>query len=215
MIEFMTGLPGPLLHLALAALLIAESGLAIGVFLPAATTVLTVGALARFDVVPVVTIAATVALSSAVGSQVGYLRGRARQGPLWRATTRRLGSTRTSALLNGLERRAAMTLAVCQCLGVLRTVAPRLAAQAGVPRLRHAVITAAAAAVWACTLITLGWTAGDAYHRTELAVSMAGLPALCIAGILLIITVAVRNRLRTKRDRAGREEIDGDRAVNL
>ncbi|MCP2248793.1 membrane-associated protein [Lentzea aerocolonigenes] len=185
--------------LVLGVLLIAESGLAVGVFLPAATTVLGIGVLTRFDVVSEIAAICTAAACSALGSQLGYLHGTLRTGPVWRSVVRRAGHRRMEVLLAQLNRRAGWTLAACQCFGVLRTVAPRLAAKAGVSRARHAASTVPAAIVWACGLVLLGRTAGEAYQQIEMAVGLAGLPLVCVAGVCVLATWWIRAKTKRKK----------------
>lgn len=199
MTGFLDGLPAPLLLLALGVLLIAESGLAVGVFLPAATTVLGIGVLTRFDVVSEIAAICTAAVCSALGSQLGYLRGTLRTGPVWRSVVRRAGHRRMDVLLAQLNRRASYTLAVCQCFGVLRTVAPRLAAKAGVSRVRHAASTVPAALVWAGGLVLLGRTAGEAYQQIEMAVGLAGLPLICAAAVCIVATSWIRGKSKRRK----------------
>lgn len=199
MTDLLLGLSGPLLLLALAGWLVVESGLLVGVLMPAATVVLALGAASQAGVVPGWAVALTAGAASAAGSRIGYWRGHADgPHPLRRAVTDRVGPRRMSRLLSGLDRYALPTLAVCQCLGVARTVAPRLAAMAGVSWVRHAAVATPVAFAWAGTLVLLGRQAGAAFPAVQRWVGAAGLPVI-VAVVLVAGAVHLLRRRMARR----------------
>jgi membrane-associated protein len=192
MTDLLSGIPDSLVLAVMAVILLAESGLLVGVFLPGATLVLAVGFLVRHGVVDVGPAIVTGAVASALGCQVGYLRGRGPDRWLGRQVAARLGQDRVRRVLSSLDRRAELTIAVCQCFGVVRTLVPRLAGRAGVSRMRFAVFNVPMAFAWASALVLLGYLSGSAYEQVRALVGLAGLPV--VASVLIIAWIVRRLR---------------------
>ncbi len=191
---FLVGLPAPVVLGLIGLLLMAESGLLIGVVLPGASTVLTLGLFARLGVVPLfaAVVTAVLALSLITG------RGQSgRGGWVDRLVERRLGPDRQERLLSLLRRRARVAVAVGQCLGVVRTLVPRLAGRAGVPYPRFALCNVPAAVLWGGGLVVLGYLAGAAYQQVEDVVGLLGLPLLVVVAVAVLAWRLVRRRRRS------------------
>ena len=162
--------------------------------------VLALGAASQAGVVPGWAVALTAGTASAAGSRLGFWRGRAGgPHPLRTAVIDRVGPRRMARLLSGLERHAIPTLAVCQCLGVARTVAPRLAAMAGVSGLRHAAVATPMALLWAGTLVLLGRQAGATFPVVQRWVGAAGLPLIVVVILIIGAVHLLRRRLVRRR----------------
>ncbi|MGP4015374.1 DedA family protein [Saccharopolyspora sp. 5N708] len=193
MTDFLAGIPGPVALVAAVALLFAESGLLIGVFLPGSGTVLALGWLAGHGVVEVWVAAVGAFLATASGCQHGYFRGR-HDGLLRRHLVKRLGEQRFARLESALDGRAEVTVVVSQCFAVVRTLVPRLAGRCEMTHLRFTICNVPVAAAWATTLVLLGAWSGAAYERVQTVVGLAGLPLLTIAALIALAVWWIRRK---------------------
>ncbi|WP_018653907.1 DedA family protein [Actinomadura flavalba] len=193
LLDQLAALPLPWLLAALALLLAAESGLLAGLLLPGAATALTAGFVTHpaHGGRPLVAVCVTVVAATAAGAHWGYLRG-TRTGPLTAFVRRRLGLRHARALAY-TRSHPGRTIFTGHCTGGLRTLLPRLAAEAGVPYRRFALVNAAGAVTWGAGLVLAGRTAGTALDEYRTLVGFVGAP--------LVVAVAAcwfvyRRRLR-------------------
>ncbi|MGX5654959.1 DedA family protein [Geodermatophilus nigrescens] len=188
-----------------ALVLVAESGLLIGIALPAGSLVLGLGVLAGTGAVPLPLAALSVATATVLGAAVGHHTARRRSGgaPLaggvlgrrlpQRAT--RLVDRTTTPWREAIGRRPVRAAATAQFVVGARTLAPRLAASAGVPLATMLRGTAPAALIWSTALVATGALAGAALPLVRDVLAIAGIPlAVAVAGWLL-----VRSRARARR----------------
>ncbi|GAA2809054.1 DedA family protein [Saccharopolyspora taberi] len=189
MTDFLARLPGEFVLAVVAVWMLVESGLLVGVFLPGSTTVLALGFLAGRGVVDVPLAAVVIGAVSALGCQYGYLRGRSSS---W--VRARVGEERMRRLESSLDSRGGAAVAVSQCVGVVRTLVPRLAAGAGVSHLRFTLCNVPVAFAWSSALVFLGAWSGAAYQRVETVVGFLGLPLLIAVGVAVLIVRWLRRR---------------------
>ncbi len=180
-----------------ALVLVAESGLLIGVALPAGSLVLGLGVLAGTGAVPVPLAALSVAAATMLGAALGHRRARRRSGgqslagdvhvrrlPM-RAT--RLIDRTTTPWREAIGRRPVRAAATAQFIVGARTLAPRLAASAGVPLATMLRGTAPAALVWSSALVATGALAGASLPLVRDVLTVAGIPlALAVTAGLLV-----------------------------
>ncbi|MGI8308544.1 DedA family protein [Saccharopolyspora sp. ASAGF58] len=193
MTDLLAGIPGPLALAVAVALLFAESGLLIGVFLPGSATVLALGWLAGHGVVEVWVAAISAFGATASGCQHGYYRGR-RDGLLRRQLVKRFGEQRFARAESALDGRAKSTVAASQCFAVVRTLVPRIAGRTSMTHLRFTICNVPVAAAWATTLVLLGAWSGAAYEQVEAAAGLLGLPLLGIAALIVLAVWWLRRR---------------------
>ncbi|MFD2766588.1 DedA family protein [Micromonospora eburnea] len=183
--------PGQVL-LAAAAVLAAEVGLLIGLVLPAATTMLTVGLLARAGRLDLGVALSVTTLAAFAGDQVGYLEGRLLGSRLRRGRLGRwVGEGRWRRAETLVASRGGSAVLLGRWTAFVRTLVPRVAGAAGLPYRRFVLFDALAVAVWVPGTVLLGWAVG--------AVPTA-LPAA--AGVLVVAAVAVAvggHRFRVRR----------------
>ncbi|MFJ6198562.1 DedA family protein [Micromonospora sp. NPDC092111] len=182
--------PGYVLLIA-AAVLAAEVGLLVGVVLPAATTMLTVGLLARAGRLDLGVALAVTTLAAFVGDQLGYLEGRL-FGPRLRAGRlgRWVGEHRWRRAEALIAARGGTAVLLGRWTAFVRTLVPRVAGAAGLPYPRFVFFDGVAVLVWVPGTVLLGWAAGAA---------SAGLPSA--AAVVLVAAVAVALTVRRVRRR--------------
>ncbi|MCW3818729.1 DedA family protein [Micromonospora sp. DR5-3] len=187
-------LPPGYVLLAAAAVLVAEVGLLVGVVLPAATTMLTVGLLARDGRLDLGLALAVTTLAAFAGDQLGYLEGRLLGPRLRRGRLgRRVGEHRWQRAETLVAARGGPAVLLGRWTAFVRTLVPRVAGAAGLPYRRFVLFDGLAVAVWVPGTVLLGWAIGAA--RTAL-------PAA--AGVLVVaaVTAAVGgHRFRVRRAR--------------
>ncbi|SBT50374.1 DedA family protein [Micromonospora narathiwatensis] len=186
-------LPPAYVLLAAAAVLAAEVGLLVGMVLPAATTMLTVGLLARAGRLDLDVALSVTTLAAFAGDQLGYLEGRLLGPRLRRGRLGRwVGEGRWRRAENLVAARGGPAVLLGRWTAFVRTLVPRVAGAAGLPYRRFVLFDALAVAVWVPGTVLLGWAVGAA---------PTALPAA--AGVLVVAAVAVAfggHRFRVRRD---------------
>ncbi|MEU5724272.1 DedA family protein [Micromonospora sp. NPDC047738] len=189
-------LPPGYVLLAAAAVLAAEVGLLVGLVLPAATTMLTVGLLARAGRLDLGLALAVTTLAAFAGDQLGYLEGRLLGPRLRRGRLGRwVGERRWQRAETLVAARGGPAVLLGRWTAFVRTLVPRVAGAAGLRYRRFVLFDGLAVAVWVPGTVLLGWAVGAA---------PTALPAA--AGVLVAATVAaaVGHRVRRARRPAGR-----------
>ncbi|RBY75656.1 hypothetical protein DQ239_16410 [Blastococcus sp. TF02-09] len=185
-----------------ALVLVAESGLLIGIALPAGSLVLGLGVLAGAGNVSLPLAALSVAVATVLGAAVGHHTARRRSGDasstgvlgrrLPQRVTRLADRTMTP-WREAIARRPVRAAAAAQFVVGARTLAPRLAASEGVPLATMLRGTAPAAVVWSTALIATGALAGAALPLIRDILTVAGIPlAVAVAGWPLVRSRARR-----------------------
>jgi membrane-associated protein len=180
-----------------ALVLVAESGLLIGVALPAGSLVLGLGVLAGAGVVSLPLVALVVAAATVLGAALGHHRARRRSrgqslsdGVIVRrlpGRATRLIDRTTTPWRETIGRRPVRAAATAQFIVGARTLAPRLAASAGVPLATMLRGTAPAALVWSTALVATGALAGAALPLVRDLLTVGGIPVvLAVAAVLLV-----------------------------
>jgi membrane-associated protein len=186
-----------------ALVLVAEAGLLIGIVLPAGSLVLGLGVLAGVGVVSLPLVALTVAVATVLGAALGHRAVRRASGGellvvggvlgrrLPGRATRLIDRTATPCR-EAIGRRPVRAAATAQFIVGARTLAPRLAASAGVPLATMLRGTAPAALVWSSALVTTGALAGAALPLIRDLLTVAGIPLALAAATWLLVRRRVR-----------------------
>ena len=188
---------------------LAESVLFIGAFVPTLTLLLAAGGLARTGQLSLLVLIGTAAATVVAGDFVAYRTGRVLGA---RVRTGRLGCRlpasvwqRTEALM---ERRGGHAVFLGRFLPVVRTLTPHVAGATRLPYRRVAPYSVTAAVVWATAEAGAGYAAAASLQRAL----TLGAPALAVAattaGAVLAWTKAHRRR-RVTVSGAGSEAASG------
>jgi membrane protein DedA with SNARE-associated domain len=195
--DWLTALPACTVPVAVALVLAAESGLLIGLVLPGSSLVIGVGVLSGTGLVSMPAAALAAAAATVVGAAIGHRRAtraspgtvlptEGRLGRLLPATVGRLVERSVSPWAEAVTRRPVRMSAAAQFATGSRTLAPRIAARAGVPLPTMLRGTVPAALLWSWGLVALGAAAGAAAPRLDGMVAAAGLPVVIVAAWLLL-----------------------------
>lgn len=198
---WVTTLPPSVAYLVAASVVIAETGVILGVFLPAEPLLLFTGYLVArgdLDLVPALTVTTLAALG---GDWLAYLSGR-RVGPRLRSGRlgRRVGADRWARADALFDRHGGCAVLLGRWLAFIRTLTPRLAGATRLAPGRFAAWDLAAVLVWVPGSVLAGYLAGASYERLSDRFSQV---TLVLLGAVLLGWVVVRLR-RRRRAAAGR-----------
>ncbi|ONK09724.1 Inner membrane protein YghB [Streptomyces sp. MP131-18] len=179
----------------LAAVVLAESVLLVGAFVPTLTLLLTAGALARSGQLNLFLVVAVAACAVVAGDLLGHRTGRLLGT---RLRTGRLGRRVPDAAWRRAEalmaRRGGQAVFLSRFVPVVRTVTPHLAGATRLPCRRMAPYSASAALLWAGAEAGAGYAAAPALER---ALAVGG-PLLAATAVVVTVVVLIRLRLRRR-----------------
>ncbi|GAA1706389.1 hypothetical protein GCM10009765_64790 [Fodinicola feengrottensis] len=186
LVGFLSSLQGPVLLLVAGLLLIPESGLAIGFFLPGTTLLFALGFCAHAGMVPLAAALAAAAVGAVLGPQVGYFRGRRRRAvpSRWLA---RVPAGITERVQGYLVRHPMLSVACGQWLVSARMLTPWLSGRL-LPWRRFTLANVPSAVLWATSLVTLGYLVGvEVTQRLNVGMTVVGVVAVvAVLGFALV-----------------------------
>jgi membrane-associated protein len=201
MTTFLTHFHGPTIYLIVAGLLIAESGFAIGFFVPGEIGVVVGGVLAREHRVQIVAMVLVAVSAAIVSYLIGYGLGRAILP--WVLEHTRFGRQPIiERAREQLNRRGGPAVLVSRFVAVVRAVMPALAGLSDLRLRTFVLFDVIGAVVWATLYTMLGFGLGAAYQH---ALRTIGTWTYVGVGVLVAALVAwhlVRRR-RHRRLAAG------------
>lgn len=182
---------GPVVCLLVFGLLIVESGLFVGVFLPADSLLFGAGLLVgsgRIDV-PVAVLAASAWVGAVVGDALGYGIGRW-LGRGWLTRARRAGSRRFLTVAQRMyERHGWFALVICRWYPGIRAIVPTLAGVGEMRPVRFATANGLGALLWAAGMVLLGYAASFVPWVRDLALWAMAVTIAVTIGYGLVHTV--------------------------
>ena len=198
--------PEPLARAGLLVLLVVvfvESGLLVGVVLPAGPMLFTTGILIHTQgVLPLWLVLLTVPFAAVAGHQLGYSIGR-RAGPhvFNRPRARLLRQEHVDRSYAYFQEYGAYTIVVTRFVPVVRTFAPVVAGVSRMDRRAFFTSNVLGGVLWSCGVVLLGHSLG----RVELVAQNVGaLLALVVAVPTVVLAVqALRGRRRRRAGGAG------------
>jgi membrane protein DedA with SNARE-associated domain len=179
--DLLTGLPGPLLVLAIAALVVAEAALVIGVVLPGSSALLTLGVFSDHGVVPLPVALAVGTVAALAGSNLSFAAGRYRPGAL---SSRWLTGAKGRRARAVLSRSGGSAVLIGQWIVGARTLTPRFAAAAGLSYRRFLPWNLPSAAVWGLVWVAVGYGASEAYEQWSW---LAVVAAVVLLAVLMVL----------------------------
>jgi membrane protein DedA with SNARE-associated domain len=161
--DLLADLPPAAIYLVAAVLLAAEVGVLAGLVVPAASVMLSLGALAQTGRVHLGLAIAVAVTSALAGDSIGYWEGRllgrrVRTGRIGR----RIGARRWQRAESAVRRSGGPAVLLGRWIAYLRTLVPRLAGAGGMAYRRFLPFNAAAVLVWVPGTVLVGYLAGGA-----------------------------------------------------
>ncbi|HEX6596453.1 MAG TPA: bifunctional DedA family/phosphatase PAP2 family protein [Acidimicrobiales bacterium] len=178
-------LAGPTAYLVVAVLAALEASAFVGLFVPGELAMLVGGYIAyegRAELVPMMLAAVAGAV---IGDSVGYEIGRYLGGSIRRSRLgQKVGEERWTRAENYLVLKGGRAVFLGRFIGVLRALVPALAGVSRMPYRRFLFWNFLGAAVWAPSVVGLGYIAGGSYRRVE---HYAGQAGLVLLGLVVVI----------------------------
>ncbi len=196
-------LAGPAAYLVVAVLAALEASAFVGLFVPGELAMLVGGYIAyegRAELVPMMLAAVAGAV---IGDSLGYEIGRYFGGSIRRSRLgQKVGEERWARAENYLVVKGGQAVFLGRFIGVLRALVPALAGVSRMPYRRFLFWNFLGAAVWAPSVVGLGYIAGGSYRRVEHYAGQAGLVLLglvvVIGGVAALGRWASRNQERVR-----------------
>jgi membrane-associated protein len=193
LVQRLQDMPPMAIYVIAGLLLTAEVGLLVGLFIPAASIMLSLGALANAGHLHLATAIAVAVVAALLGDSIGYWEGRLAGPKLQRIRLgRRIGQQRWRRAERAIHTGGAAAITIGRWTAFVRTLIPRLAGAAGIRYGRFLAYNAAAIAVWIPGTILIGYIAGNTSQRLP---GIAGTVALA-AALLVVTVLIVRRRAR-------------------
>lgn len=194
---WVTGLPPVPVYIVTGAVLAAETGLLVGVLLPAEPLLLLVGYLVSTGHLGLVTALLVATAAALTGDWLAYLFGR-RLGLRGGRFVRHDRWARARALF---ARHGGFAVAAGRWTAFVRTLTPRVAGAARLHPVRFLIWDLAAVLIWVPGSVLAGYLAGylagASYAKLADRVSTVSLIAFGAIATLLVVCYAVRRRLRS------------------
>ena len=203
MIQFLTHFSGPSVYLLVTAFLVAESGFAVGFFVPGELSMVLGGVLARDHRVNIVAMVVVAVAAAIVSYLIGYGLGRLLLP--WVLEHTKLKDhpmiTRARELLGS---RGGLAVFVARFVVVVRAVMPALAGLSDLRLRTFVVFDVLGGIVWATLYTLLGYALGAAYQKV---LHQIGVWSYVVAGAVVVGLVALHfwrsRRLRSRAAGAG------------
>jgi membrane-associated protein len=180
------------------AIVFAESGLLIGLFLPGDSLLFTAGILAAAGRLSLPLLLPVAFLAAAAGDSVGYGLGR-RAGPglYQREDARRFRRQQLERARRFYQRRGASTIVLARFIPYVRTFAPVVAGAAEMPYRRFVIFNLVGALLWGVGVPVAGYTLG----RTIPSIDRYLLPAIAVIVGISLLPIALEALRAGRRQR--------------
>ncbi|MCI3245945.1 MULTISPECIES: DedA family protein [Streptomyces] len=198
LVDWLTGLSGPVVYLVVVGLVFAEDALFFGFVLPGETAVIIGGVLARRGTVDPVWLTLAVVVAAVAGDSVGYEMGRRLGPPLLDSRPLRRRADRVGKASALLRRRGPAAVFVGRFVALFRSLVPALAGAARMPYRRFLLYNALGALVWGVGNALVGYAAGAAYERVE---GVVGRTVALVSAVLVVAALVVWWVRRHRRSR--------------
>jgi membrane-associated protein len=170
--------------LGVCAVVIAETGLLAGFFLPGDSLLFTAGLLTAAGVIrtPIAVVALAIGVAAFVGDQMGYGIGR-KGGPrvFNRPDSRFFKQEYVERTHEFYERHGGRAVILARFVPIVRTFAPVMAGVAGMPYRRYVVYDVVGAILWGIGVTLLGyWLGGFAFVTDNIEVILIGIVAVSV-----------------------------------
>ncbi len=178
------------------AIVIAETGLLAGFFLPGDSLLFTAGLLTAAGVIqtPIAVVALAIGVAAFVGDQMGYAIGH-KGGPrvFNRPDSRFFKQEYVDRTRHFYDRYGGRAVIMARFVPIVRTFAPVMAGVAGMPYRRYVAYDVVGAVLWGIGVTLLGyWLGGFAFVKDNIEFILIGIVAVSVVPVLLELLRARR-----------------------
>jgi membrane-associated protein len=198
-VDHVLGAPPWLVYVIVGLVVFAEDALFIGFVIPGETLAVIGGVTASLGHTNVWVVGVIVVLAAIIGDSVGFEIGR-----IWgaRLLGHRLLDSRRPQLDKAqdfLRRRGGSAVFLGRWTAFFRAVMPALAGASRMPYPKFLMWNAVGGIAWGVTMVTVGYLAGQSYHRIEKWIGRGGAVVVALVVVAGIVVWQVRRR-RAERE---------------
>ena len=166
LIDYLLGVLGNYVYLGLWFIVFAETGLAVGFFLPGDSLLVVSGLFAAAGKLNVVLVLVAFFLGSVIGDSTGYWTGRVMGHTLFnREDSRIFKPSRVQKAHAFFERYGVKTVVLARFVPIVRTFAPLVVGAAEMPYSRFLPFSILGGLLWISTMVLAGYFLGGAIER--------------------------------------------------
>lgn len=161
LIDWMLGLLGPWVYLGLWFIIFAETGLAVGFFLPGDSLLVVAGLFAAAGKLNVLLVMLAFFLGSVIGDSTGYWTGRLMGSTLFNRESSFVFKPSRVAKANAFfEKYGVKTVILARFVPIVRTFAPLVVGATGMPYVKFLTFSIIGGALWICSMVLAGYFLG-------------------------------------------------------
>ena len=163
LIEYLLGVLGPFVYVGLGFIVFAETGLAVGFFLPGDSLLVVSGLMARTlpDKLNVIFVLVAFFAGSVLGDSTGYWTGRVMGKTLFnRESSRIFKPSRVQKAHDFFEKYGVKTVVLARFIPIVRTFAPLVVGAAEMPYSRFLPFSILGGMLWICSMVLAGYFLG-------------------------------------------------------
>jgi membrane-associated protein len=167
LIDWMLGVLGGYVYFGLFFVIFAETGLAVGFFLPGDSLLVVSGLFAAAQKLNIVLVMLAFFLGSVIGDNTGYWTGRAMGKTLFnRESSRIFKPSRVEKAHAFFEKYGVKTVVLARFVPIVRTFAPMVVGAARMPYPTYLMYSIIGGLLWICTMVLAGYYLGGVIERT-------------------------------------------------
>ncbi|MEY9843359.1 DedA family protein [Streptacidiphilus sp. MAP5-3] len=199
-VNWLSGLSGPLVYAVVGALVFFEDALFVGFVLPGETAVVLAGVLANQGHVSLWGVMSVVVFAAIVGDSVGYAIGNHFGDRILDVKPLRRHQENLGKAKAMMRDRGAAAVFFGRFIAFFRAVMPALAGISHMPYRKFLLFNALGGLVWGVGYTLLGYFAGQAYKRVE---AQAGKWVAIAIAVIVVAVIGVFAWRRHRRERDG------------
>ena len=206
-IEFLTTKGALLTYAGLAFIVFAETGLAVGFFLPGDSLLVVAGLFAaKENGLSVAVLLVTLFLAAVIGDAVGYLTG-AKVGPriFTRQKSRLFKPAHLLKAKSFYEKYGGKTIIIARFVPIVRTFAPIVAGAAEMPYRRFVAYNVVGGFLWVFSMILAGYFLGRAIPDLDKHIEWVVLIVVLLSLVPIVVEFVKARRERARAAAAGGE----------
>src|SRR5215212_2415993 len=166
LIDFMLELLGPWVYLGLWFVVFAETGLAVGFFLPGDSLLVVSGLFAAAGKLNVALVLLAFFLGSVIGDSTGYWTGRAMGKTLFnRESSWIFKPSRVAKAKEFFDKYGVKTVVLARFVPIVRTFAPLVVGATEMPYPKFLMYSVAGGLAWICSMVLAGYFLGGVIER--------------------------------------------------
>ena len=202
LIDTLLGIFGNYVYLALFFVVFAETGLAVGFFLPGDSLLVVSGLFAAAGKLNIIFILLAFFLGSVIGDSTGYWTGRVMGKTLFnREKSWIFKPSRVEKAKLFFEKHGAKTIILARFVPIVRTFAPIVIGTAGMPYIKFLTYSILGGALWICSMVLAGYFLGGVIENA-LGIRLEDhIDKVVIVVVLLSILPIIFEFLKARRER--------------